>query len=81
MTFYALIQKGYVVLDIGKTEDEALEYTLSKTEDVEYATSYPSANDGDLVLIECTEGLYNACKIDSDTLYEVSNNIADVYNQ
>lgn len=81
MTFYALIQKGHIVLDIGETEDEALEYSLSQNESLEYTTSYNSANDSDLVLIECTEDLYNAIKEDSDALYEVINNIADIYNQ
>ncbi len=79
MTFYALIQKGYIVLDIGKTEEEALEYSIAQNEDLDYTTSYNSADDGDLVLIECTEELYNACKIDSGALYEVTNNIADIY--
>lgn len=83
MTFYALIQKGYTVLDIGQTEQEALEYSIfrAKGEDDElsYSESYSGANDGDLVLVQCTEDLYNAAKNDGDVLYDVSNNVADIY--
>lgn len=78
MTFYALIQKGYIVLDIGTSEEEALEYSLAQDEDLEYKTSYNSSEEGELVLIECTEELYNACKKDSGALYDVNNNIADI---
>lgn len=81
MKFYALIQKGFIVLDIGQTEEEALEYTLEQNEDVEYKTSYNSSEEGELVLMECTEELYNACKIDSSAIYEVKNNIADIWNE
>ena len=79
MKYYAIIQKGYIVLDIGTSKEEALEYSLAQDEEIEYTTSYNSANDGDLVLIECTEVLYNACKKDSGTLYHVVGDIADIY--
>ncbi|QDP45819.1 MAG: hypothetical protein Unbinned5179contig1004_11 [Prokaryotic dsDNA virus sp.] len=83
MKFYALIQKGYTVLDIGQTEQEALEYSIyrAKSEEGElfYSDSYAGANDGDLVLVQCTEDLYNAAKDDGDVLYDVSSNVADIY--
>ena len=79
MSFYALIQKGYIVLDIGQTKQEALEYSIyqAKGEEGEfsYTDSYAGANDGDLVLIQCTEDLYSAAKSDGGVLYDVDSNL------
>ena len=85
MTFYALIQKGVCVLGLGTTKEEALvevcEWQNIEASELEYTEYYSSADEDKLVLLECTEDLYNLLQHDCSAVYEVSDNIADIYNQ
>lgn len=83
-TKYALIQKGWIILSIGETKEETLletcQYTRTTPETLDYVDGgYQSANDGDLVLVECTQRLYEAvCKHGGDVLFDVFRNVADI---
>jgi len=81
MTFYVLIPKGYLPISAGQTKEEVLafERDLTQSNDVKYTTVYADANDGDLVLIECTVSLYKEIKEEGLGIYKVTNNIADTY--
>lgn len=84
--FYAIIQKGVCIMGLGTTKEEALEHVCEWTDiqdpsDVHYTEYYNSAEEDTFVLLECTERLYNYVLKHGSTVYDVNNNIADIYNQ
>tara|TARA_R110001583_G_scaffold62699_5_gene184166 strand:- start:1860 stop:2120 length:261 start_codon:yes stop_codon:yes gene_type:complete len=82
MKQYTLIQKGYCILGLGATADEALKDSLEWTDEtdadmIEYTQHYDSATDGSLVLIQCTDSLAKQILSQGgDTLFEVYDNTA-----
>tara|TARA_R100000664_G_scaffold14628_1_gene23041 strand:+ start:406 stop:672 length:267 start_codon:yes stop_codon:yes gene_type:complete len=78
ITYYALIQKGEMVLDVGTSKEQALEYTqdCNSERDLDVEEYYLRADDGDYVLVECTEEFYLKAMRDGDIIYEIIDNIA-----
>ena len=84
--FYVLIQKGICIFGIGTSKDDTLKSVCDWTdietpEEIDYTESYNSADEATFVLIECTERLYTKIAMHGSCLYEVEDNIADIYNQ
>ena len=87
MTYYTIIQKGYTVLATGTSKEETLrdlcewtDYTIEDLDTLEYSEYYCSAQDGDLVLIECTEAFYAKVQKYGSQLYDITDNTADLLN-
>tara|TARA_R110000751_G_scaffold273094_1_gene373796 strand:+ start:292 stop:552 length:261 start_codon:yes stop_codon:yes gene_type:complete len=84
MKQYTLIQKGYCILGLGDTADEALQDSLEWTDEtdadmIEYTQHYNSAAVGALVLIRCTDSLAKQILSQGgDVLFEVYDNTADI---
>ena len=80
MKYFIIIQKNYEIMSVGISRKEALldlcEWTdFNDIEEIPYKLNYNSSNDGDLVLLECTEELY-ANAVLGGQFYDVENNIA-----
>jgi hypothetical protein len=70
----------------SETKEEALvevcEWTdIQDPADLDYTEYYTSADEDTFVLLECTERLYNHVLQHGSTVYDVNDNIADMYNQ
>ena len=85
MTYFILIQKNYAIMGIGTSAEqtllEACEWTdYNSTEEIIFSQSYNTANEGDLVLLECTKDLHDYV-IKGGEYFEVQNNIATIEQQ
>jgi CRISPR/Cas system-associated protein endoribonuclease Cas2 len=58
--YSAVYQYGYVIFGIGNTEEEAIEDAKLYAEEFEIQENRP--NDGDMILIEISEALFNKVK-------------------
>jgi hypothetical protein len=84
--FYILIQKANCILGIGRTKEETLEEICEWTDiedasELDYTEYYNSADEDTFVLLQCTERLYNHVLQHGSTVYDVNDNIADIYHQ
>ena len=70
MSYYAVMQLGYVIYGVGETPDQAIEDAMEWADDIDI-TPFHEAAHGDMVVVEITAALYNAVnEIGGDICFE-----------
>jgi len=75
MSFYAVIQLGYLVFGVGSSAEEAIADAKQWVDGDLELIDERSAVDGDLIVVECTKALHDEVEErGGDVVYEVLNN-------